>query len=134
MFCSSCMSFAFVQTDLLVARLAVQSPLNEDPVYKDKTLPLVFTCSILLPIAYLIGLVYTLRTHKHLFAKETEDAADAHHGVNWSRPKAAFLLLICTGMIALVAETIVSNVQVRCPYRGWMCVGERERAHARKTA
>lgn len=39
----------------------VQSHLGADSVYTDSTLPLTYGVSVLLPIAYIIGLIFTLK-------------------------------------------------------------------------
>lgn len=36
---------------------------NTDRVYLDRVRPLMFTCSAVLMTAYLVGLLFTLRTH-----------------------------------------------------------------------
>ncbi|XP_077450117.1 cation/H+ exchanger protein 1 isoform X1 [Stigmatopora argus] len=43
--------------------------------------PLVYTISVLLPAAYLIGLVFTLKTHSHIYDIHISDGQDGHaHG------------------------------------------------------
>lgn len=46
--------------------------------------PLVYTVSVLLPAAYLIGLIFTLKTHTHIYDIHV---SDAHcHGVHTLPP------------------------------------------------
>ncbi|XP_051248774.1 cation/H+ exchanger protein 1 isoform X2 [Dicentrarchus labrax] len=43
--------------------------------------PLVYTISVLLPTAYLIGLIFTLKTHSHIYDIHISDGQDGHaHG------------------------------------------------------
>lgn len=43
--------------------------------------PLVYTISVLLPAAYLIGLIFTLKTHSHIYDIHISDGQTGHaHG------------------------------------------------------
>lgn len=43
--------------------------------------PLVYTISVLLPAAYLIGLIFTLKTHSHIYDIHISDGQGGHgHG------------------------------------------------------
>lgn len=45
------------------------------------TRPLVYTISVLLPAAYLIGLIFTLKTHSHIYDIHISDGHAGHtHG------------------------------------------------------
>lgn len=35
--------------------------------------PLVYTVSVLLPVAYIIGLIFTLKTHSHIYDIHVEE-------------------------------------------------------------
>jgi Ca2+:H+ antiporter len=95
--------------------------LENDPVYQERTRPLVWFCAVLLPIAYIVGLIFTLRTHAHIYDKHQEeqaadaDAEEAHghsqHGPIWSKLKSISILLVSTVLLALVAELVVNNVE-----------------------
>eukprot|EP00040_Diaphanoeca_grandis_P040161 m.261439 g.261439 ORF g.261439 m.261439 type:complete len:809 (+) comp42159_c0_seq1:124-2550(+) len=92
--------------------------LETDVTYESKTRKLVWFCAALLPLAYIIGLVYTLRTHSHrifipLEPDEEDNTAGGHsqHGPIWSKLKAITILLVSTGLLAVVAELVVSSVE-----------------------
>jgi Ca2+:H+ antiporter len=99
----------------------VQKAYHEDPVYVHGVVPLQMTCAITLPIAYIIGVFFTLKTHaKQLWNKETtgEDDSDGGEGGGhggghvtfaWSRTKSAAILLSATFVFALVAEALVNS-------------------------
>jgi len=55
---------------------------------------------------YLLGLVYSLVTHKHLFHEEVPAEAAA-----WSKRKALAVMALATGGVALMAEALVSSVE-----------------------
>lgn len=70
---------AFINT-LIILLLYCQDKLNgTDKTYSQRTLPLVYGCCTILPLAYIIGLIYSLKTHHQLiyetFAAEV-DASD----------------------------------------------------------
>ncbi|KAK9525701.1 hypothetical protein VZT92_016385 [Zoarces viviparus] len=47
--------------------------------------PLVYTISVLLPAAYLIGLIFTLKTHSHIYDIHISDGHGGHaHGVQYA--------------------------------------------------
>jgi Ca2+:H+ antiporter len=64
--------------------------------------------SILLIAAYGLGLLFSLKTHKELFASEDKDEA---HAENWPLGLAVITLIIVTVLVALVSEIFVSSVQ-----------------------
>ncbi|MGH7482814.1 MAG: calcium/proton exchanger, partial [Longimicrobiales bacterium] len=80
--------------------------------------------AIVLMATYLISLVFTLLTHRHLYvggghAGEVEagTAAPAHRGgVDWG---ALTLLLVSTAGIALMAELLVGAAEVTAESLGW---------------
>lgn len=45
--------------------------------------PLVYTISLLLPAAYLIGLVFTLKTHSHIYDIHISDGQTGHAHGQW---------------------------------------------------
>ncbi len=64
--------------------------------------------AILLIAAYGLGLVFSLGTHKELFASETHGEADE---VPWPLGLAASTLIVVTVLVALVSEIFVGSVQ-----------------------
>ncbi|XP_065835575.1 uncharacterized protein [Oscarella lobularis] len=78
--------------------------------------PLSLVCACVLPIAYISGLIFTLKTHKHIHKLAQDDikaSKSAHHSyaAEWSRLKAFIILLVATVLMSLVAEVIVDNIQ-----------------------
>uniref|UniRef100_A0A0B7BH11 Sodium/calcium exchanger membrane region domain-containing protein n=2 Tax=Arion vulgaris TaxID=1028688 RepID=A0A0B7BH11_9EUPU len=80
--------------------------------------PLVYAISLILPIAYIIGLLFTMKTHSALVFEEfeqqlkEENAANGQHGTaHWSRVKSTVILLLCAVAIALCADLISENIQ-----------------------
>lgn len=75
--------------------------------------------SIVLFATYLLSLVFTLRTHAHLY---TGDAAQ-HHGGGAagpsSVPRSVGLLLLATVGVALMAELLVGAAEVTAEVLGW---------------
>lgn len=46
--------------------------------FKTVNRPLVYTISVLLPAAYLIGLIFTLKTHSHIYNIQISDGQTGH--------------------------------------------------------
>uniref|UniRef100_F6ZCH7 Cation/H+ exchanger protein 2 n=1 Tax=Ornithorhynchus anatinus TaxID=9258 RepID=F6ZCH7_ORNAN len=71
---------------------------NNGTLYYSHVQPLVYTVSLLLPFAYLIGLFFTLKTHSHIYDIHVSDLPGHHHRavVHWPRWRALLLLLLST--------------------------------------
>jgi len=63
--------------------------------------------SCLLMVAYALGMVFSLRTHRELFAASEHEAAEA----SWPIPVALTMLAVVTVAVALVSEVFVESVQ-----------------------
>ncbi|KAJ8003063.1 hypothetical protein DPEC_G00165460, partial [Dallia pectoralis] len=76
--------------------------------------PLVYTVSILLPAAYIIGLIFTLKTHSHIYNIEVgEGQVAGHQGavVHWSRWRALVILIIATLLMSACADVTTEHIQ-----------------------
>ena len=65
--------------------------------------------SVLLLVAYVLGLVFSLRTHRALFAGVAH--AEVEGETTWPVGVAVALLVIVTVVVALVSEVFVGSVQ-----------------------
>lgn len=86
------------------------SKLDEDQVFKNNVRPLMYVCAAILPFAYGIGLLFTLKTHQHLFT--SEQGGHGHGGEEapsqlWPIKKCVIVLLCCTVAFALISEEMV---------------------------
>ncbi|XP_026217343.1 cation/H+ exchanger protein 1 isoform X2 [Anabas testudineus] len=77
--------------------------------------PLVYTISVLLPAAYIIGLIFTLKTHSHIYdiqiSDDHRDHAHGHHVVHWSRWRALGVLIVATVLMACCADLSTTNIE-----------------------
>jgi len=63
-------------------------------------------------LTYLLSLVFTLRTHRHLYTAEREPEAEHALGVaGWSRKKAGGVLLAATALVAVMSELLVHSIE-----------------------
>jgi len=73
--------------------------------------------AVVLFATYLLSLVFSLRTHKHLYAGqpgptgETHEASPEEEGGHWSRRRALVVLVLSAGLIALLSEWLVQAVE-----------------------
>jgi Ca2+:H+ antiporter len=65
--------------------------------------------SFLLMLAYALGMIFSLRTHKDLFASSEHGEGD--HGTPWPIGVALVMLAVVTVAVALVSEVFVESVQ-----------------------
>ncbi|KAG9280193.1 putative cation exchanger [Astyanax mexicanus] len=78
--------------------------------------PLVYTVSVLLPAAYLIGLVFTLKTHSHIYdihISEGHSHVAINHDpvVHWSRWRALMVLIVATLLTAACADLTTEHIK-----------------------
>ncbi len=66
--------------------------------------------AVLLLIVYVLGLVFTFVTHKHLF-DATEEYSAEHIQARWSRRKALSVLAVSTIFVALESEILTGVVE-----------------------
>ncbi|KAI9315751.1 Sodium/calcium exchanger protein-domain-containing protein [Dichotomocladium elegans] len=95
------------------------NPIN-DPVYQNNVKPLMYFCAAILPSAYVIGIVFSLRTHSLGAAyvrvndpnedDEDEDEGVGHDSPNWSKAKSFTVLFGCTLLYSIIAEVLVDTV------------------------
>ncbi|XP_031421088.1 putative cation exchanger C521.04c isoform X2 [Clupea harengus] len=83
-------------------------------MFHDHIEPLVYSVSALLPAAYIIGLIFTLKTHSHIYDIQVGDSnASGHLGavVHWSRWRALFILIVATVLMSACADLTTEHIQ-----------------------
>lgn len=69
--------------------------------------------AIVLIITYVLSLIFTLKTHSHLYTGGVEEAEEQKaigtHG--WSKPKSLIVLLAATTLVAVMSEFLVGAVE-----------------------
>ncbi|XP_060784200.1 uncharacterized protein cax2 isoform X3 [Neoarius graeffei] len=76
--------------------------------------PLVYTVSVLLPVSYIIGLLFTLKTHSHIYDIHVGDGSAVGHlsaVVHWSRWRALIILIVATMLMSACADLITEYIQ-----------------------
>ena len=69
----------------------------------------------LLLLSYVFSLVFSLRTHAHLYAEEAQTA----HGTIWPVRQSVLVLALATIGVAVMAETLVESVEGVTHALGW---------------
>lgn len=86
---------------------------KDDYTYRKVIYPMSIFCAVALFISYIIGLMFTLRTHAaSIWSAQTteEDEHGGHIGPNWSRRNSTIVLLGATLLYAIIAEILVKSV------------------------
>ena len=65
--------------------------------------------AVILAVVYILSLIFTLRTHQHLFAGPECDEPDS--GKGWSKRTAFIVLLAATAGVAYMSELLVHSVE-----------------------
>ncbi|XP_013395905.1 putative cation exchanger C521.04c [Lingula anatina] len=91
---------------------------GDHTLYDNHIRPLVYACALVLPIAYLIGLIFTMKTHKsHIHDKFMEEAKSRGTGdghgtdVHWGRIKSTVILLCSVILTSLSADIATEHIQ-----------------------
>lgn len=87
---------------------------NNHSLFRSHIEPLVNTISVLLPAAYLIGLIFTLKTHTHIYDIHISGCnAPGHHDavVHWSRWRALIILIIATLLMSACADLTTEHIK-----------------------
>jgi Ca2+/H+ antiporter/uncharacterized membrane protein YccF (DUF307 family) len=82
--------------------------------FLDNARPLMWAVAGILPFAYLVGLLFTLKTHAHIFknmADEGGEGGGEHDAPNWSKTKSVIILACSIVLFALVAEELVKSIE-----------------------
>ncbi|XP_078091920.1 cation/H+ exchanger protein 1 isoform X2 [Mustelus asterias] len=76
--------------------------------------PLIYTVSILLPASYVIGLIFSLKTHNHIYDIHISDRHVSGHShnvvIHWSRWRAVVLLIVATVFMSACAELVSEHI------------------------
>ncbi|XP_013419015.1 putative cation exchanger C521.04c [Lingula anatina] len=105
-FCASC------QSQMSKMDLQFTSP----EFYSQNIKPLVYSCTVILPLAYVVALVFTLHTHTaHVFEQFIESARaiskeTAASIAHWNLVKSVMILLVSTVLMALCADVVADNL------------------------
>jgi len=70
--------------------------------------------AVILMITYILSLIFTLRTHKHLYCGghgDDEEVEEAMGTQGWSTGKSLLVLLVATAFVALMSEFLVGAVE-----------------------
>lgn len=68
--------------------------------------------SIILFATYILSLLFSLKTHKHLYTREVDEAAAEAIGVEgWSPTTSVAVLILSTILVAFLSETLVKSVE-----------------------
>jgi len=67
--------------------------------------------SVVLLAVYLLSLVFSLRTHVHLFSDESAGSKDEPHGAYWSMSLAVGVMVGVTVLIVWMSEILVATVE-----------------------
>jgi Ca2+:H+ antiporter len=69
--------------------------------------------SIILMVTYLLSVLFTLKTHSHLYAGASgEELEGQSHSGLWSKQKALTVLIAAAAVVGLMSEMLVGSVEV----------------------
>ncbi|MDB5175019.1 MAG: cax [Phycisphaerales bacterium] len=80
--------------------------------------------SIVLLVVYVLGLLFTLRTHRHIFSPSPATTPEDPAGISaigggWSVRKSVIALLIASAVTAVFSELLVGSVEETAHHLGW---------------
>nr|XP_055048591.1 uncharacterized protein cax2 isoform X1 [Misgurnus anguillicaudatus] len=86
---------------------------NNYSLFHSHVEPLVYTVCVLLPVSYIIGLIFTLKTHSYIYDIHVGDGTAGHLGasVHWSRWRSLLILIIATVLMSACADLTTEHIQ-----------------------
>lgn len=82
-----------------------------------------FGTSVILLATYGLGLLFTLRTHSHIYSRPTQTPEGPHieagHAAPWSVGRSTGMLLLSAAGIGVVAELLVGSASTMAERLGW---------------
>jgi Ca2+:H+ antiporter len=90
--------------------------------------------AVILIVVYILGLIFTLKTHAHLFSRKPSggapaaeaaegvgaaDAGQGHAAAGWSVKRSVIFLLLASAGIGIVAELLVGSAEAMANALGW---------------
>ncbi|XP_072097687.1 cation/H+ exchanger protein 1 isoform X1 [Mobula birostris] len=88
------------------------SVLQDNALFHSHVQPLIHTVCILLPASYVIGLIFALKTHTHIYDIHISGCHGHSHNVviHWSRWRAVILLIVATVCMSACAELVSEHI------------------------
>ncbi|XP_051889680.1 cation/H+ exchanger protein 1 isoform X2 [Pristis pectinata] len=88
--------------------------LQNNALFHSHIQPLIHTVCILLPASYVIGLIFALKTHTHIYDIHISDCHVPGHShsvvIHWSRWRAVVLLVVATVCMSACAELVSEHI------------------------
>jgi Ca2+:H+ antiporter len=89
----------------LFHRLA--SGANRDPLEHTLSLGI----SVVLAVTYVLSLLFSLRTHKHLYEGSEPEESDDFNSTRSPFKRAVAILIVATGLVAILSEALVGAIE-----------------------
>jgi Ca2+:H+ antiporter len=88
-----------------IFHLASKATYNEDE--------LALGISIILFVTYIASLIFSLKTHKHLYTREVDKETESAIGISgWGKRTSLVILGVCTVLVAILSELLVHRVEI----------------------
>ena len=96
-------------SELVIGR-GMPSPTDEAVNYDSNLERLSFAVAIVLLLTYFAGLMFSLRTHRHLFNPAHGDEGEEHVGEPWSVRRAVTALALAGVAVGVMSEILVGSI------------------------
>eukprot|EP01129_Flabellula_baltica_P013905 TRINITY_DN6556_c0_g1_i1.p1 TRINITY_DN6556_c0_g1~~TRINITY_DN6556_c0_g1_i1.p1 ORF type:complete len:460 (-),score=66.42 TRINITY_DN6556_c0_g1_i1:108-1487(-) len=104
-------------TELLNGRIVCGSCTNipidpiQDDIYLQYIKPLSIFVSCILPLSYVVGLIFTLFTHSHIYDEFEEENEEINLPI-WKKWVALTILVVATGLFTLIVKNLVNEIEL----------------------
>lgn len=86
--------------------------LTDDPIYQNYALPLVIWMAVIIPIIYVIGVYFSLKSHAHIFKYEKAGEAEGGEEAGMSKTQAVIVLMVATVLFSVMAHVMTDKIPV----------------------
>jgi len=110
--CTSCIPISNETSSMsCTGCLYGQIDYKNNEMFADKGEPMIYAVAAILPFAYLVGLLFTLKTHSHLFENPEDTEGGGHEAPAWPLWKAILMLLVSITLFSLIAEELIHAIE-----------------------
>ena len=95
-------------TDCKMCSSIQLSNIEDDPIYINYAGPLMTVMACLMPIIYIIGVFFSLKTHSNIY--DTPTTGEQEHSTTMSKKSALIILIVSTVMFSLMAHVMTEKI------------------------
>ena len=91
-------------------RMDTLANLDDDGIYRKMAKPLMYAVSVLMPVIYLFGMFFSLKTHKYIYEQFEEEQGGEQHGGSMKTWVCVIVLAVTCTLFSIVCEILTDKI------------------------